>query len=78
MERAIGSLIEAGLFHEDAFHPESTPLLAAVTHRGHQLSASDDDNFEFGLQCLLGRARRLIEQNAKPSSTASKAPARRR
>ena len=58
--------------------PESAPLLAAVTQKGHHLSASDDRNFEFGLECILDHAGRLIEKNAKPARKATKAPARKR
>jgi AcrR family transcriptional regulator len=114
VERAISSLVEAGLSPEDAFDtysamsvyvrgsvvlhrlreknlagedghgdiddtmtidPESAPLLAAVTQKGHHLSAPDDRNFEFGLECILDRASRLLEQDTKP---ARKAPAKKR
>ncbi len=47
--------------------PDSTPLLATIVQAGHHLSASDDRNFEFGLECILDHAGRLIERNAKPS-----------
>ena len=58
----------------------SAPLLAAVTEKGHHLSASDDRNFEFGLECILEHAARLIEQNQKPArkAAATKATARKR
>jgi hypothetical protein len=117
VEKAIGSLVEAGLSPEDAFDTysamsvhvrgsvvlqrlrdknltgddahgdiddtmtiddETAPLLAAVTQQGHHLSASDDRNFEFGLECILDHAERLIEANTKPARKASKAPARKR
>jgi AcrR family transcriptional regulator len=112
VEKAIASLIEAGLSPEDAFDtysavsvhvrgsvvlqrlydknrsadggpgdfektmvidPETTPLLARLSGEGHRIGASDDNNFEYGLDCILDHAERLIEQtSAKP------APAQRR
>jgi AcrR family transcriptional regulator len=110
VERAIKSLVEAGLSPEDAFDtysavsvhvrgsvvlqrlreknraddggpsdidetwtidPESTPLLAQVTEKGHHIGAADENNFEFGLECILDHATRLIE--GKPAKSASKA-----
>lgn len=117
VEKAISSLVEAGLSPEDAFDtysamsvhvrgsvvlqrlreknlsgeeghgdiddtmsidPETAPLLAAVTQKGHHLSAADDRNFEFGLECILDHAGRLIEQNKKPARKPAKATARKR
>ena len=117
VEKAISSLVEAGLSPEDAFDtysamsvhvrgsvvlqrlreknlssedghgdiddtmtidPESAPLLAAVTQQGHHLSAADDRNFEFGLECILDHAGRLIEANRKPARKPAKAAARKR
>jgi AcrR family transcriptional regulator len=47
---------------------ETTPLLAKVTAEGHRVGASDDKNFEYGLDCILEHAARLIdEQAAKPA-----------
>ncbi|MBB2991603.1 AcrR family transcriptional regulator [Mycolicibacterium iranicum] len=117
VEKAIESLVEAGLSAEDAFDTysamsvhvrgsvvlqrlreknlagdghgdiddtmsidsDSSPLLAAVTQKGHHLSASDDRNFEFGLECILEHAARLIERDAKPArkATAKAAPRKR-
>ena len=42
--------------------PEITPLLAEMTARGHHIGAPDDNNFEYGLDCILDNASRLIEQ----------------
>jgi AcrR family transcriptional regulator len=42
--------------------PETTPLLAQVTTEGHRIGAADDANFEYGLDCILDRASRLINQ----------------
>lgn len=55
---------------------DNTPLLALVTEKGHHIGAADDKNFEFGLDCILDRASRLIEEDkakpAKKSATARK------
>ncbi|MDQ2635972.1 MAG: TetR/AcrR family transcriptional regulator C-terminal domain-containing protein, partial [Actinomycetota bacterium] len=107
VEKAIASLVEAGLSPEDAFDTysavsvhvrgsvvlqrlrdknraanegpsdiedtmsidaESTPLLALVTEKGHHIGAADEKNFEFGLECILDHAERLIEANkTKPA-----------
>ena len=102
VEKAIESLIEAGLSPEDAFDtysavsvhvrgsvvlqrlyeknksadggpgdfektividPETTPLLARLSGEGHRIGVSDDSNFEYGLDCILDHAERLIEQS---------------
>ncbi|MEZ0341263.1 TetR/AcrR family transcriptional regulator [Mycobacterium sp. pV006] len=54
------------------FDPESAPLLAAITQQGHHLSGSDDRNFEYGLECILEHASRLLEQNKKSPRKAAK------
>ena len=112
VEKAIGSLVEAGLSPEDAFDtysavsvhvrgsvvlqrlreknraadegpsdiedtmtidPDSTPLLALVTEKGHHIGAADDKNFEFGLECILDHAGRLIEDGkGKPAKKAAR------
>ncbi len=115
VEKAIESLVEAGLSPEDAFdtysavsvhvrgavvlqrlydknranndgpgdfeetmviNPETTPLLAKVSREGHRIGASDDQNFEYGLECILDHAERLIEAGKKPA-TAAKKPTRK-
>jgi len=55
---------------EDAMviDPESTPLLAQMTSKGHHLGAPDDNNFEYGLDCILDHASQLIEQGAKSTA----------
>ena len=109
VEKAIASLVEAGLSAEDAFDtysavsvhvrgsvvlqrlrdknrasdegpsdieetmtidPETTPLLAQVTAKGHHIGAADDKNFEFGLECILDHAGRLIEHGGKKPAKA--------
>ncbi|MGE2730969.1 TetR/AcrR family transcriptional regulator [Mycolicibacterium vaccae] len=111
VEKAVSSLVEAGLTPEQAFDtysamslhvrgsvvlrrlreknlaanegpgdiddsltfdPESAPLMAAITKQGHHLSGSDDRNFEYGLECILEHAQRLLEQNKKPVRKATK------
>jgi hypothetical protein len=47
--------------------PEITPLLARVTDEGHRIGASDETNFEYGLNCILDHAERLIEQTSAKS-----------
>ena len=117
VEKAIASLVEAGLSPEDAFDtysaasvhvrgsvvlqrlreknraadegpsdieetmtidPEITPLLALVTEKGHHIGAADEKNFEYGLECILDHASRLIEQGKKPAKPARKTAARPR
>ena len=111
VEKAIASLVEAGLSPEDAFDTysavsvhvrgsvvlqrlreknraadegpsdieetmtidaESAPLLALVTEKGHHIGAADENNFEYGLECILDHAGRLIEAAKKPAKPARK------
>jgi len=104
VEKAIASLVEAGLSPEDAFDTysavsvhvrgsvvlqrlyeknraigqeahgiedamvadaDSTPLIAKVSAEGHRIGAADDRNFEFGLECILDHAARLIDEGKK-------------
>jgi AcrR family transcriptional regulator len=52
-----------GYFEEAmVLDPESTPLLAMVADEGHRIGASDENNFEYGLDLILDHAARLIEQ----------------
>ena len=51
--------------------PATAPLLAQVTAKGHRIGAADDKNFEYGLECILDHAERLIddvEQQAREES----------
>ena len=107
MEKAIASLVEAGLSPEDAFDtysavsahvrgsvvlqrlsernlssdngarrledavaidPDSMPLLAQVTKKGHRIGVADETNFEYGLDCILDHASRLIEHGVAKTS----------
>lgn len=45
--------------------PEVAPLLAQVTGEGHSFGASDENNFEFGLDCILEHAARRLGPTAK-------------
>lgn len=47
---------------------ETTPLLAQMTGKGHHIGAADDNNFEYGLDCILDHASRLIEQGSKSTA----------
>jgi hypothetical protein len=44
-----------------------------VTAKGHHIGAADDKNFEFGLECILDHASRLIDGAGKRPSKAAKA-----
>lgn len=49
-----------------AIDPEKTPLLAQVSRIGHRIGAPDENNFEYGLGCILDHASRLIEEGKGP------------
>ena len=107
VEKAIESLVEAGLSPEEAFDTysavsvhvrgsvvlqrlydknraseggpgdfeetmvidaETAPLLAQISATGHRIGASDDKSFEFGIECILDHAARLIEESTKGKS----------
>jgi AcrR family transcriptional regulator len=56
----------AGDFEETmVIDPATTPLLARLTSEGHRIGASDEQNFEYGLECILDHAERLIEAGKK-------------
>jgi AcrR family transcriptional regulator len=56
----------AGDFEETmVIDPETTPLMAKLTREGHRIGASDEQNFEYGLECILDHADRLIEEARK-------------
>ena len=50
------------LFRSD---PEEMPLIAALTEKGHRICVADDINFEYGLNCILEHASRLIAARAE-------------
>ncbi|ORB83335.1 TetR family transcriptional regulator [Mycobacterium kansasii] len=56
---------------EDAMEidPQTTPLIARVTGKGHRIATPDEANFEYGLTCILDHAGRLIEERTKTKSS---------
>lgn len=58
---------------EDAMEidPQTTPLIARVTGKGHRIATPDEANFEYGLNCILDHAGRLIEERAKAAKPSS-------
>src|SRR6201996_6244421 len=57
---------------------EATPLLARMTAKGHHIGAPDDNNFEYGLDCILDNASRLIDQGSKSAGRQRKSTPRKR
>jgi hypothetical protein len=52
--------------------PATMPLVDELTRKSHRIGVADDINFEYGLNCILDHASRLIEQNANaPGGTAN-------
>ena len=47
-----------------AIDPSTTPLIAQLTGQGHRIGAPDETNFEYGLDCILDHAARLIGEAA--------------
>jgi hypothetical protein len=39
-----------------------------MTRKGHHIGAPDDNNFEYGLDCILDHASQLIEQGSKSTA----------
>ncbi|MDT5093742.1 MAG: hypothetical protein QOH60_3105 [Mycobacterium sp.] len=115
MEKAIQSLVEAGLSPEDAYDtysavslhvrgtvvlerlqektrelegsepsgfepraidPEVAPLIAKLSAKGHRLAVADEKNFEYGLNCILDHAERLIEEGQKGARARKISPKR--
>lgn len=68
---------EATAYYEDiAIEPDTTPLLAEAMAKGRRSGAPDDRNFEYGLECILDHASRLIRTGGA-ATTAKKTPAKR-
>ncbi|WP_329416149.1 TetR/AcrR family transcriptional regulator C-terminal domain-containing protein [Nocardia vinacea] len=68
---------EPGAYYENlTISPETTPLLAEAGTRGHRSGAPDDHNFEYGLECILERASRLIGAESLATKKAA-APAKK-
>jgi AcrR family transcriptional regulator len=57
-----------------AIDPEKTPLLAQVSRIGHRIGAPDETNFEYGLNCILDHASRLIDEGSKTAKSATARP----
>jgi len=53
-----------------AIDPGTTPLIAQVSEQGHRIGAPDETNFEYGLNCILDHASRLIEEGSTPAKSA--------
>ncbi|MFI5717744.1 TetR/AcrR family transcriptional regulator [Nocardia sp. NPDC051750] len=114
IERAIASLVKAGLSVDDAFdtysainlhvrgsvvlqrlydknkeldagatayyddiaiNSDTTPLLAEAMRQGRRSGAPDERNFEYGLECILDHAGRLI--GAGDQQSPARTPARK-
>jgi AcrR family transcriptional regulator len=106
LEKAVATLVEAGLSPEDAFdtyasisvhtrgsavlerlqhksgadeHPRSSgtpvidpdtmPLIAELTEKGHRIGVADNINFEYGLKCILDHASQLIEATGSAATS---------
>jgi AcrR family transcriptional regulator len=50
---------------ERVIDPNTMPLMAEITRKGHRIGMADDINFEYGLQCILAHAERLIADAPK-------------
>jgi AcrR family transcriptional regulator len=67
-----------------AIDPGTTPLIAQVSGQGHRIGAPDETNFEYGLNCILDHAGRLIDESSKAAQSApsrqskAKSPVQRR
>ncbi|OBJ83101.1 TetR family transcriptional regulator [Mycobacterium gordonae] len=61
-----------------AVDPQTTPLIAQVTGKGHRIAAPDETNFEYGLECIVDHAGQLIEAGKTSSKAAKSAPRRAR
>lgn len=105
LEKAVATLVEAGLSAEDAFDtyasisvhtrgsavlerlqdkagglrptrgasvidPQTMPLIAELTEKGHRIGVADDINFEYGLRCILDHASHLIEVASRDTESA--------
>jgi AcrR family transcriptional regulator len=58
----------AGDFEETMIvDPATAPLLAQATAKGHRIGAADDFNFDYGLECILDHAERLIDTSKRPA-----------
>ncbi|MEV5832709.1 TetR/AcrR family transcriptional regulator C-terminal domain-containing protein [Nocardia sp. NPDC052112] len=66
----------AGAYYDSlAISPDTTPLLAEASSTGLHTGTPDDRNFEYGLDCILEQASRLLESGSR--AKAMKAPAKK-
>ncbi|WP_329408875.1 TetR/AcrR family transcriptional regulator C-terminal domain-containing protein [Nocardia vinacea] len=66
----------AGAYYDSlTISPDTTPLLAEAGSKGLHSGAPDDRNFEYGLDCILEQASRLLESGS--GAKAKKAPAKK-
>ncbi|MGW0179478.1 TetR/AcrR family transcriptional regulator C-terminal domain-containing protein [Nocardia sp. NPDC003345] len=75
---------EATAYYEDiAIEPDTTPLLAEAMAKGRRSGAPDERNFEYGLECILDHASRLVGTGKRAPAKATakaatkKAPAKK-
>lgn len=54
---------------------ETTPLLARALRNGQKIRPVDEVNFDFGLECLLDHAERLIAADTQPARARKTPPA---
>lgn len=69
---------EATAYYEAiTIQPDTTPLLAEAMAKGRRSGAPDDHNFEYGLECILDHASRLIDAGTPGKTRARKTPAKK-
>jgi AcrR family transcriptional regulator len=61
-----GTVLEYIARQEDS-DPAATPLIAELTRKGHHIGFADELNFEYGLNCILDHAGRLVSDNGTQS-----------
>ncbi|MGW1738170.1 TetR/AcrR family transcriptional regulator C-terminal domain-containing protein [Nocardia sp. NPDC001965] len=62
---------KATAYYEDiAIEPHTTPLLAEAMAKGRRSGVPDERNFEYGLECILDHASRLIGAGGTPAKSA--------
>ncbi|MFC8527166.1 TetR/AcrR family transcriptional regulator [Nocardia sp. NPDC057227] len=68
---------EATAYYDDlAIAPDTTPLLAEAMAKGLRSGAPDDRNFEYGLECILDHAGRVITATPAAQTRARRTPAK--
>jgi AcrR family transcriptional regulator len=64
-------------FEPKEIDPKATPLIAKLAAKGHRLAAAGEKNFEYGLDCILDHASRLIDEGRKGGSRPRKSAPKR-